>query len=58
MILNRADLDECEISLKLLKQDEHLESRYKIIENLLVVGRAFDGIFLQVQSLGLTQCSI
>lgn len=52
MISYRADLDGKKASEKLLKQTEHIEANYEMVEKLLDIGESDDGLCIQVQWLG------
>ena len=45
----RAGMDSVSVSRECLEQVEHLESKYEIIEQLMDIGEAADGIFVQIQ---------
>jgi len=52
LLLYRAKLDGSFVSRKLCKQAGHIEAKLEIVDKLLDIGEADDGIFVQVQWLG------
>lgn len=52
LLLYRSDLDGKPVSSRLMKQVEHLEARYEMIERLHNIDETNEGIFIQVQWLG------
>ena len=53
LMMYRAGMDCVSVCRKCLEQVEHLESKYEIIEQLMDIGEAADGIFVQMQWSGL-----
>lgn len=53
LIKYRAQHDGTTVSEELLEQAEHLEANYEIVDELIDIGEASDGIFVQVQWYGL-----
>lgn len=49
----RSDMDGSEVSQELLEQAEHLEAKFELVEKLMDIGEAADGLFIQVQWAGL-----
>lgn len=55
LMLYRDQLDGSIVSKKLMEHVEHTEANYEIIEKLLDIREASDGIFVQVQWAGLPE---